>query len=423
MQLSLYLDKPQRSTTSVLLNVALGGKRFRFGTGVTLEPKHWNAERQTVRSSDPQRNAHQKRLEALMSHVRSVYNDLTPSGKVHLLSASDYALFQERIRSFLAPAASKPVVKGSSFFGAWDEFIETYTIRTPNGMVTTRRPGARMQSLYRLVVVDLKNWEASQRSSITFDSIDEVFYGKYCDWLSSKRNLVDATISNHIKVIKCFMKWSRSKGLHTNSAWETFWRDKRTGDTIALSVDELRRMRDTDLSDKPRLNRTRDIFLLQTFTGLRYGDLLHLEQKHIDAQVGVIRFSTEKTGATCIIPITTPLQALLDKHTLADLSMPSNVKMNAALKELGQLIGLDQETTVTEFRAGKRVEGSKKRHELLTTHVARRTFVTTSIRFGVPESIISAVTGHAKKGMLQQHYIVLQEEDIRDVVCKAWEQL
>jgi len=78
---------------------------------------------------------------------------------------------------------------------------------------------------------------------------------------------------------------------------------------------------------------------------------------------------------------------------------------------------------VSSYRGGQRVEEVKAKHELLTTHVARRSFASTSIRFGVPESVIGMVTGHSAKGMLQQHYIRLDEDAIRDIVTKAWDQL
>ena len=63
MRPSFYLDKPKRQSSSIMLNVAIGGKRIRFGTGVIIEPKHWNSEKGSVRSTDPHRNANTKTLD------------------------------------------------------------------------------------------------------------------------------------------------------------------------------------------------------------------------------------------------------------------------------------------------------------------------------------------------------------------------
>ncbi len=142
-----------------------------------------------------------------------------------------------------------------------------------------------------------------------------------------------------------------------------------------------------------------------------------------DEGAGIIRFVTQKTDTKCIIPITRPLATLLERYPSRLFEFASDVKQNQYLKELGKLAGFDQPVTVSSYRGGQRVEEVKAKHELLTTHVARRSFASTSIRFGVPESVIGMVTGHSAKGMLQQHYIRLDEDAIRDIVTKAWDQL
>jgi integrase len=249
------------------------------------------------------------------------------------------------------------------------------------------------------------------------------FYLSYSSWLSAKRSVSDATVSNYIKTIKTFLRWAKSRGYHSVTDYEQFYRDKRTSETIALTLDEVRLLRDFDLSDSPRLARVRDIFLLQCFTGMRYGDLQRLEPKHFDDASQLIRFTTEKTNTRCVIPITRPLKELLSRYPSRLFELPSGVKQNLYLKELGQKVGLTQDVTTERFVLGQRIEETKKRHELITTHVARRSYATLSVRFGVPESVIGLVMGHSPKGMLQQHYVKLDEDAVRDIVVKAWENL
>ncbi|MBS1562375.1 MAG: tyrosine-type recombinase/integrase [Bacteroidetes bacterium] len=406
-----------------MANLAIAGKRYRFGTGVVIDPRLWNAGKQTIKTSDPNYNAHSKRLQTISTYVQRAYNELHPSGKDKLLSRSDIETLVQRIRAFIAPDSGHASKTENTFSGRFQEFIDTYTIRTRSGQITHRRPGATSLSLYARTLRYLKEWSAAKRVALTFESIDETMYRSFCSWLGKEKGHADTSVSNIIKVLKIFMRWSRQKGYHSTSTWELFWRDRRTGDTIALNVDELRRLRDLDLTENPRLARIRDVFLLQAYTGLRYGDLQLLQPKHFDDEAGIIRYTTTKNHTQCIIPITKPLQQLLQNHPTRSFDFPSNVKANLYLKELGKVAGLDKITTVAHYRGGERTEESKPRSELLTTHVARRTFSTTSVRFGVPESVISIVTGHTAKGMLQQHYILFDEEAVRDIVCKAWEQL
>jgi len=63
MRLTFYADKPNEDQTPIMVNIAMVGQRFRLGTGVSVESKFWNQERQEFRSTDPNRNAHAKLLE------------------------------------------------------------------------------------------------------------------------------------------------------------------------------------------------------------------------------------------------------------------------------------------------------------------------------------------------------------------------
>lgn len=156
---------------------------------------------------------------------------------------------------------------------------------------------------------------------------------------------------------------------------------------------------------------------------MRYGDLVLLQPHHFDLQAGVIRYTTHKTDTDCIIPITRPMQEVIQKYPSLLFEFSSSVKQNLYLKELAIRAGMKQQTTLIRFKAGKRVEEVKSRGELLTTHVARRTFASLSVRFGVPEAVIASVTGHSPKGILQSHYIRLDEQSICELVCNAWEKL
>ncbi len=427
MRISFYLDKPQAKSSVIMLNVALFGQRLRFGTGIVTESRHWNSDRQEPRTSDPFRNANRKRLAAISHAVSDAFNAMNFANSAKLVAADDILVFKSRIHEFIDP--ERTIVKGDtggkgakSLIGDFAEFIATHTLRTRTGMVTMIRPSSRTLALYQNVLDVFNLWASEHKASVTYDAIDLDFYTSYCTWLAETRGITDSTASNHIKVLKTFLKWAMLKGYHNSRTYEQFFRDRRFGDTISLSTDELRTIRDLDLRDQPRLERTRDHFLLQCFTGMRYGDLIGLLPHHFDEAVGIIRFTTKKTGTRCVIPITAPLNKLLTNYPSKVFEFASDVKQNLYLKEVARLAGFNQQFTVTRYKGGRRVDEVKPRHDLVTTHVARRSFATISLRLGVPEAVIASVTGHSAKGMLQQHYIRLSEEDIRDMVVKAWDQ-
>ena len=421
MRLSFYLDRPKSPRTVVMLNVALRGKWFRFSTGISLEPRMWDDARQTPRSSDPHRNLHRRKLNAITSFVDEAYHDLQFDDKSRLVSDAMLTDFRSRIQSFLDGDGKAEAPQGLPEH--FQEFIDTYTLRTVGGQITAKRPSDYSLTRYRNTLKALVEWSKAARKPLDYDIINEDFYTSFCTWLGSSRGIYDATISNYIKTLKTFMKWARKKGYHQTTAYEQFFRDNRNGKTIALTLDELRSIRALDLSDNPRLARTRDHFLIQCYTGMRYGDLQKLEPHHIDLKNGFIRYTSQKTSTPCIVPITRPLREILASYPSHIFEFASSVKQNAYLKEIGERIDMDQTVSIVRYRTGDRVEELKKRSELLTTHVARRSFVSISVRFGIPESGIRLVTGHSASTMLQQHYIDLDESAIHDIVVSAWEQL
>jgi integrase len=422
MRITFYLDKPQAATSAVMLNISVRGKRLRFGTGISLDPRHWNDQRQEPRSSDPLRNAHLHRLVTIRATVTDIYNTVYAGGSMPNDADSVASYLRESVRSFLSPE-HQTMPASTTLEARFEEFIATHTIRSARGLITSVRPSDITIGRYRHVLETLVAWSAATSNNLRFEGMTVEFYLAYSAWLSKTRSLSDATVSNYIKTIKTFLRWARYKGYHANTDYEQFYRDKRTGETLALTVDDVRTLRDVDLSDAPRLARVRDHFLLQCYTGMRYGDLQRLEPRHMDEDAGVIRFTTEKTNTRCIIPITRPLRDLLVRYPSRHFEFVSGVKQNVYLKELGQRVGMMQDMVTERYVQGRRVEEVHRKYELLTTHVARRSFATLSVRFGIPEAVIGIVMGHSRKGMLQQHYVKLDEEAVRDMVVQAWERL
>ena len=130
-----------------------------------------------------------------------------------------------------------------------------------------------------------------------------------------------------------------------------------------------------------RLEQVRDIFIFSCFTGLAYIDVKKLRQTNIRTSFdgGLwIMGKREKTGITFNVPLLDISKQILDKYkgVLTDqmvLPVPSNQKMNAYLKEIGDLCGIEKE---------------------LTFHLARHTFATLTLSKGVSIESISKMLGH-----------------------------
>jgi hypothetical protein len=58
--------------------------------------------------------------------------------------------------------------------------------------------------------------------------------------------------------------------------------------------------------------------------------------------------------------------------------------MNDYLKELGRFAELNSAESITYYKGNKRIEEIIPKHDLLTTHCGRRTFICNALILGIP---------------------------------------
>jgi Phage integrase family. len=132
---------------------------------------------------------------------------------------------------------------------------------------------------------------------------------------------------------------------------------------------------------------------------LRYSDVANL--KRSDVFPTYISITTIKTADSLKIELNDYSKAILNKYSgelfANNLALPviSNQKMNEALKELGELCGIDKAVTVTYYRGNKRIEEIYPKYALLGTHAGRRTFICNALTLGIPAQVVMKWTGHS----------------------------
>lgn len=149
----------------------------------------------------------------------------------------------------------------------------------------------------------------------------------------------------------------------------------------------------------PRLSKIRDVFIVQCFTGMSYSDIKRFDKSatYLDSSTTTwIDGSRVKTGVDFDVPLLPKIAELIQKYDFK-LPVPSNQKMNAYLKEIGDIAGI-----------------TKK----LTTHLARRTFASLLNEKGANITAIQRMLGHTKITTTQR-YITTNRQFLKDEMEKA----
>lgn len=202
------------------------------------------------------------------------------------------------------------------------------------------------------------------------------------------------------------------KKLTTNDEFKSkrFVKPSEESDTIYLDDAELQEMQNYDLSGNLRLDNVRDLFLIGSYTALRFSDLSALKPHNIAD--GFIRIKQIKTGDPVIIPVHSVVQKVLDKYNGNTPRPISNVKLNLYIKELGKLLpSLQKIETKTITEGGNKLTKTKQKWELLVTHTMRRSFATNEYKRKVIDVLqIMSITGHkTEKAFLKYIRVTLEE--------------
>ena len=219
-----------------------------------------------------------------------------------------------------------------------------------------------------------------------------------------------------ISFLKTFLSWAHERKLNPNTDFKSFKGKTYENEVIFLTEEELMKLYNLELKDD-RLSKVRDVFLFQCFTGPRYSDIIALKKE--DIRNGTWHLRQQKTKSITQIPLNKYALSILARYPDYKLPAISNQKMNDYLKELCEVAGIDEPITIVKYKGNKRIEETKKKYEVISTHTARRTFITLSLMRGMKPEVIMKITGHKSYKMFQK-YLKVADTYVKKEMFEAW---
>ncbi len=176
---------------------------------------------------------------------------------------------------------------------------------------------------------------------------------------------------------------------------------------VILTENEIRKFIDYKPTTK-KLQKVKDLSLIQLMTGLRYSDLINIRKTNISGNS--LEIMNKKTKKYTSIPLYKELNTLLQKYDydLSYLSL-SNTNYNKYLKELMELAKVDTLVEKFYFENGEMKSVFLPKYDLIGTHTFRRTFITQAILKGIPIHVIQSITGHATLKQLSEYVNIVEE--------------
>jgi len=380
----------QNEKTQIYLIFNFEGNRLRYYTGKRIEPKYWDKVKQRAKPSYSSAISLNQFLSTTANFLEDEFNQSQILGKKitidSLKDALDSRFSQDEV---------------FNVFEKFDEFIESS--KNLRAASTIRK--------YKTTINQLKRFGVAKKLNLTFDSFDLNFDERFKDFLISDLKLTNNTIAKHYKTLKVFLNWSIEKGYNSNTEFQKLRAKVIDGEIYFLNWDELMKLFHLQfLNDK--FSRVRDIFCFGCFTGLRFSDIINLKQDNIHNDTIVV--NTLKTGTKNIIPLNKYSRIIFERYKSAEkynlFQSISNQKMNDYLKELGELAQIDAPVQIIRYSGVERIEKIVPKYEVMTSHVARKTFITNAMIKGMSTEVIMDITTHSSYKTFKRYFKIVDEQ-------------
>lgn len=378
-------------------------KKFIYSTGEKIHPKYWD----TV-NKFPFMNGKNK-----AEFSESIKIQLDRYSKLMTTTESERKKINE---PFTADTLKKVfdeefkrTPKGKNvFFEAYETFF--------NEKVGKLEWTAGTKTRYQNIKNILERFELAKNYPLTFNRIDEKFHAEFTDYSLNTLKHVNNTYLRNVVFFKTFMNWAIDRKYTYNEKFKKFNKNESGKDIIketatsqiALNNEDLTKIMNHTFKTKS-LERVRDVFVFACVTGMRFGELSLISKSNVTETHIVLKEEKGVFKEPRNIPLTTLSRYILNKYDY-ELPLIANQKQNEYLKKAFQEMEFSKKIEKATNR-GREIERSEDFfYNRITTHTARRTFITMMKRKGVSDKLIAKATGHKDMATLNKYYQVDDEQ-------------
>ena len=386
MQVRFNLKDRSKDSTLIYLIFNHIRPRLKYSTKQKIDPKFWDDGKMRVKATRqfkqyPEFNAYLDKLEnTVLDTYRRMVNDGDKPTTDAIRAALDLVTFKGKIMQ--------------------DDQVIPYAWNMYENRQKNPKYKPNTLKVYKSTIYLLEQFEQAQRKKLYFEgmSLDVLF--DVMDFMVSTSKLSANTVHKYVKTIKSIFRSALEDCVDVNRAFESrrFTVPKVPTMAVYLSMEQLMHLYSMDLSGNARLDRVRDIALIQSFTGVDYTTFQEISPENTIEQDGtkIFVFIREKTRKKVHVPVHPIVQNILNKRDGMPPKTISNQKLNQYLKELCQIAGFDEPVNWFEYRGNQRIVKPRPFYELVQSHTPRRSFATNAYLSGMPIKMISEMLGHSK---------------------------
>lgn len=268
------------------------------------------------------------------------------------------------------------------------------------------------------------------------------FYRLFTDFLYRDKGCFDNYTGSVIKNIRTFFGYvNKDRLLPTGDFYQSFHKKQEDIDIITLQPEQLQFLindRAFEAALTPSLRKVKNVLVVGCTVALRFSDLFNIRFRDISMVAGSYYLSVRSIKMETPTKVKLPGYVVDIIQRLQKGKKPASVlfssisinQFNKCLRQLTERAGWTQETGKHRSRNGLHKElykpGSKGAYrfcDLVTSHIMRRTAITTMLMLGMPENIVRKISGHAANSQAFYRYVNFVQAYLDQEIDKMHERL
>jgi len=348
----------------IVTRVTVDGIIAQFNTKLEVQPMNWSVKMGKVIGHSSDSKQYNAQLEQIKASLNGIY---------HELQRKDNYVTAEKVKNEFLGISEQHETLLDLFQKHNEDVLKLVGISKSKGTYQKYERTRRHLENFLLLKYQLKD--------ISLKEIKPIFIWDFEVYLMTTGKCQTNTTAKFMQYFKRIILIARNNGLISIDPFVNYKTHLTKVDRGYLTQENVEKILKKEFVIK-RLELVRDIFIFSCFTGLSYIDVKNLTNKEIRTSFDNnlwIMTKRQKTKVDSNILLLEVPKMIIEKYrerSINDHVLPilSNQKMNAYLKEIGDLCEIDKE---------------------LTFHLARHTFATTiTLAKGVPIETVSKMLGH-----------------------------
>jgi len=370
----------------IYFRITVNGERFEFSTKKFIEKSKWSSEQSKMKGNSDEARSLNNYLDLIKSKVFDIQMELLHKNE---------ELSIENFKSRLTGTHERERMIIPIYQSHNDKIKDL--IGNGYAYGTLERFKISLKHLQEFIL-----WKYNV-SDISINKIDYAFVTEFEFYLRSVKKCNNNTAVKYVRNFRKIIKICLDNDWLDKDPTTRYEGKMKEVERDFLTEEELLKIYNKKISSE-RLQLVRDIFIFSCYTGLAYIDVKGLRKDHIgigiDGEKWIFK-NRQKTETKSKIPILPIAQEIIEKYSNhpkclnenSILPILTNQKMNAYLKEIGDLCDIPKE---------------------ITFHMARHTFATSvTLTNGVPIETVSKMLGH-KNLHTTQHYAKVLDRKVSE---------